>query len=279
MFENFRWTHVSDRRNDLTRTNEPIQIDILRAIVSRLSDAVFLDIGANIGAYAIILSAESNVEKTYAFEPVKSIADQLIENIELNDLGGKVTVHQVVLSDEAGRVDFLVRSDYAGDSGVLTTHLYSHLPFKGVESLPRDTLDRLLNLRGRQIALKIDVEGHELQVLRGATRLLEENTGFLQVEILMDDHKSMVDELLRSVGWYRLFFVHNDHYYTNLPVYKEEGNKLALLENALEAFVIRTRSGVGGAVRRRLFPGVTIDLDRRLVSSFKRFARHQRWKL
>ena len=131
---------------------------------------VFVDIGANIGAY--VLFAAKRVGTTggvIAFEPQRSVLPRLRHNIEVNDL------RNVVLEPRAvGAASGTVKMSEQNDSGRAFTfaddraveHSYE------VESI---TLDEYFSERDSRIDyLKIDVEGFEVSVLRGAERLFAE---------------------------------------------------------------------------------------------------------
>lgn len=260
MFELYNWTKISRRRNDLTGAYEPIQLDILRSLARTQSDCVFLDIGANIGAYALLVGGDDSVQEAIAFEPVPTLADELVENSRINNLSKKITVRRVVLSDSSGDTDFIIRSKYAGDGGVAETHLFKHLPFERIEKLKKSTLDSEVPLEGKTVIAKIDVEGHELNVLLGARNLLSRNKGFLQIEFLTPQQELVGTKFLKEFGWERLFKIDHDIYFSNLPELCDAGNKLGLLEHCMAQFVHRTRSGEGAPSRKRVSANIVLEV-------------------
>jgi FkbM family methyltransferase len=270
MFDEYRWTKISEKRNDLTRVHEPLQIDLLRSLALQCKNAVFLGIGANIGVYSVMLSGESAFTEFHAFEALGMLTAEILKNLKLNNLQNSVQVHEVVLSDTAGQVEFIVRSDFAGDGGVRSTHQFSDVPYDRIEKLKKAALDDVVHLRGRHIVAKIDVEGHELMVLKGAKETLRNNTGFLQIEILRSDILAETEGLLESVGWFRLFSVDHDYYFSNLPHLKNADIRLELLEHGLRSFVDRSRVGVGNPWRKRIFPGLVLEMRRSYIRRIKR---------
>ena len=235
--------------------------------------AVFLDIGANVGVYSIMLSQEDTVAETHAVEALTALADEIQGNIELNGLSGEVQVHRTVLSDSDGQVDFLVRSRYAGDGGVLETHQYAHIPYDHIESLRTTKLDDLVTIEGRDVIAKIDVEGHEIGVLRGAERTLRSNRGFLQVEVLTEESLREAESLLQNYGWFRLFVADRDAYFSNIPEYESVETRLKLLEDGISQFVDRNRRGEGTPTRKRILPGVTLEIPRARVHRVRQLVR------
>jgi len=123
----------------------------------------FLDVGANIGSYAI-LAAGAVGAYTVAVEPIPETFACLRRNILLNDLEEKVRCCQIGLSDREAVLRFTSDLDTV-----------NHVISSGEEGpsieVPAMTLDALV---GNMIpaAIKIDVEGHELRVLGGASRVL-----------------------------------------------------------------------------------------------------------
>lgn len=127
------------------------------------SEDFFADIGANVGSYTVLASAHVGAT-TFAFEPVPAAFAYLEENISLNQIWGKVTVFNSALGAQKGSIRF--------------THL---LDSENRVALPEeadtitvsvDTLDAVLPNGKIPILLKIDVEGYETEVLKGAEKTL-----------------------------------------------------------------------------------------------------------
>lgn len=125
-----------------------------------------VDIGANVGLFTL-LAATRGVPVS-AVEPDAAGLRQLYRNLRLNQVSG-VEVHPVAMSDFCGVADLYGSGQGAslrrGWGGMLAT--YSNV-------VPVHTLDDLFTdrLRGQRLLVKIDAEGAELPILRGAARLL-----------------------------------------------------------------------------------------------------------
>jgi len=63
------------------------------------------------------------------------------------------------------------------------------------------SLDGTFVLRGETIAVKIDVEGHEPSVLRGAARLFSDNDGVALIEARDNAAAVSTTDFMRSLGW------------------------------------------------------------------------------
>ena len=127
---------------------------------------VFLDVGANIGELSLDLARHPKVESVIAFEPNAECARSLAESAALNRLEKEITIRQVALNSSGGQVRFHIdtRSPNA-----------SHLAGAGETRIevPASTLDHEAKDLAGTVILKIDVEGAELEVLRGARMTLE----------------------------------------------------------------------------------------------------------
>ena len=123
---------------------------------------VFLDIGANIGSYSLWAASLGAGVRVEAFEPDAELCERLRFNLETNQLGKQVRVNNMALGSQAETM-FLSRGERnRGQNQVVETATAGAAEVR-VETLPGF-------LRGAGIeqitVLKIDVEGHEVPVLK-----------------------------------------------------------------------------------------------------------------
>lgn len=137
---------------------------------------VFFDVGANIGAYTVF--AARRCRQTYAFEPESANYAVLNRNIQLNGLARKARAFPVAISDTM-RLDSLRLSAVQAGAAL---HVFGRdIDFKserfdavfeqGAIALTMDQLVYDLGLE-KPTHIKIDVDGLEPEVLRGANRTL-----------------------------------------------------------------------------------------------------------
>ncbi len=149
----------------------------------------FIDIGANIGLFSISFARQSHIERVHAFEPDPHNYAQCMANLFLSGYQHKVSVRAAGLSDHDGTANlYLARQYFACDFGKRNNGTTSLVFSEGRHS-ERDTvevrihrLDDLLPNVGETLTVKINVEGHELAVLRGMGEILRRNDCVLQVE-------------------------------------------------------------------------------------------------
>ncbi|WP_057939945.1 FkbM family methyltransferase [Algoriphagus resistens] len=147
----------------------------------------FIDVGANQGEYSLWAARKvGDHGKVVAFEPMPQLFGQLKENIRLNKSFQKsVTPVQLGLSDKKGEVILYASEDSnEGTNTIYTTDKFSI----ELGKIELDTLDKQLNeLSIEEVNfLKVDVEGAELQVLKGSLNTLKKYRPILLLEINKD---------------------------------------------------------------------------------------------
>ncbi len=126
---------------------------------------LFGDVGANIGSYTILASAVSGAD-VVAVEPDPDTAERLRINVALNRCELKVSVAEVAVADREGTIQF--------SKGLDTMNkIVTGVTDGQTRKVSVTTLDALFSDRA-PVMLKLDVEGFELLVLNGASRLLRQ---------------------------------------------------------------------------------------------------------
>jgi FkbM family methyltransferase len=123
---------------------------------------LFLDIGANVGTYAVLASGVCGAN-TWAFEPDPDTIRHLKRNIEINGLYELIRVHDLALGDSEGEVQFTI--------GLDTTNRVASNQDRHTRAVRLQSLDTLIG-DNRPIMIKMDVEAYEEKVLLGAQRVL-----------------------------------------------------------------------------------------------------------
>jgi FkbM family methyltransferase len=140
--------------------------DVEVYIESHLAEGfVFVDVGANVGYYTLKASKLVGAAgRVYAIEPVPSTAAVLRANVRLNDCSN-VVIHEVAAWSARGKLTLSVPGSLYGLASVTKEG-------QGAVTVEALTLDELLRGENRVDLIKIDVEGAELEVLRGAQSVL-----------------------------------------------------------------------------------------------------------
>jgi FkbM family methyltransferase len=205
-----------DREIYLRDAYETKQIEYLKKLIIKDKLEIFIDVGSHMGFYSINLS--KLIKIIYSFEPILENYNQLKKNIEINDYKN-IKTYNLALSNIKKEVEMWVPnknktggfSIYNEKDEELKTYKPNSLHKEKVLS---DILDSILILKNKKIAIKIDVERHERNVIEGAVNLLKENDVLLQVEIF-ESRKEEVFEVLKILGYKLIDKINKDHYFKN----------------------------------------------------------------
>jgi FkbM family methyltransferase len=128
-----------------------------------------IDIGAHIGLYTVKLAKVAR--RVHSFECSPKSYNFLCANILLNDLSYKVTTYNTALSNKTGTTKYFIRDPQdGGGNGISEFEKDANTPTIDVPMVQLDSFN-LSNIG----FIKIDVEGHEEFVLRGAIETLQRN--------------------------------------------------------------------------------------------------------
>ena len=154
--------------------------EIVAKACMKVPAPVVFDVGANVGDYSLLLRGLLPTVTVYAFEPSKSVYRLLANTITEAHADGQIKPYNFGFSDSERTVEFYSYTVEGNDASVLSS-IDQRLPTQvldvqtqGSEEIQVRTIDGFCQAEGidRIDFLKLDVEGHELAVLRGATRML-----------------------------------------------------------------------------------------------------------
>ena len=187
-------------------TWEPELLDLIYSLSPEPSGApsLFIDVGANVGTYSLI--AGKLGWNVLAIEPSYVNSYLLSRNIQANGLGERILQIKFPISDSSRVTQLLHHKEVkGGNSGATIDNFYAgqNDNVSYAEAVLTFTLDDLLVLTEfRPKLLKIDTDGNELHVLKGASNLLRtESLCAILVEVSSVAEKKEVVELLSSSGF------------------------------------------------------------------------------
>ena len=146
----------------------------IRALLRELSPGdVAVDVGANKGAYLYWMRRAVGPEgSVFAFEPQPGLA-RYLEAVSARMRWRNVVVRECALSDAAGQRTLHVPG-WENSPGASLEEAAAASSGVRAREVAADTLDHQLEGAGPVALVKVDVEGHELAVFRGAARTLEQ---------------------------------------------------------------------------------------------------------
>lgn len=138
-----------------------------------------VDVGAGVGSHSVYWALNTNADNIYAFEPMKSGYNAIIGNAEKNGIKN-IIAYNKALSDKEGETilnEKWAKARIKSECRTLDSYEFENIGL-----------------------IKIDVEGQELKVLKGAVKTLKEQSPILAVEEWNNNRKD-VDEYVKSLGY------------------------------------------------------------------------------
>ena len=184
---------------------EPMSLGMWSEL-ARQSSVIF-DIGAHTGVYSIAAGFANSKATIVACEPYDLNYARLLVNLRVNRLS-RATAYPVAISDQDGAVPFSVSTG----SWYLSTGGSVGVRQQGTtRSVPAMKLDTIFQQNGGNISLvKIDTEGHELAVVRGAQNVLRTCMPDILMESVFDKVTGEIEQLLMAHG-YRFYLIDDDN--------------------------------------------------------------------
>lgn len=165
----------------------------IRFIKNQLYEGeIFIDIGANVGAYSLIASRlVGKSGKVIAFEPASKSFLRLLKNISLNGIGNIIPERLAVI-DKSTQADLYI----SGSQNMGMSSIYHHDSETGItEKVEAISIDDYIEKKGisRISLIKIDIEGSEFLALKGMQKVLTS----MRPKILVE----LKEETLKSSGY------------------------------------------------------------------------------
>ncbi len=183
---------------------EPETAQLFRVLAGR--STVILDVGAYTG-YFSLLGAYANEDATvFAFEPTPESHAALTRNITLNGAPNIVPQRLAVGDSDAEVSLYLPRDGMPADASTLRGFREAVRDIR-VQQVCLDSWSEKMDLAQVDL-VKLDTEGTEHLVLRGAAGMLEAHSPCIVCEVLHGRTESMLEEVLSGLG-YRYFQITN----------------------------------------------------------------------
>ncbi|MDB4446571.1 FkbM family methyltransferase [Akkermansiaceae bacterium] len=171
--------------------------------------SVCLDVGANIGIYSCLMAIWSGSSgSVHAFEPVNHIRRKLDLNVRINRLRN-VRINSIVLGEKAGTIEMNQVREGHFRAGTSTLTENESVESMGKESFDRVevemmTVDEYLDQKqvDRVDFVKVDIEGYEINFLKGASRLFNE----YRPNVLIEHNQKRLKYLGINEAEFKAFF-------------------------------------------------------------------------
>jgi FkbM family methyltransferase len=172
----------------------------------------YVDVGAHLGTHSVWFATMCPSTRVHSFEPIGRYAEVVRRNVAANALEDKVTVHQTGLGAEPGQATNYMSVEhqigFVADAREGVTETFS--------------VQRMDDaVQGPVVLIKLDVEGMEAEVLRGASRILTEHRPVIFAEAQSGPAARAIARQLALFGYERTSRVFNatpTHEYSTEPV-------------------------------------------------------------
>ena len=215
-----------DREIIITNEYENEEISMLIKLINLHNINYFIDIGANCGIYSFKTSTYFKNLKIIAFEPNIEAFQKFNKTLEANVESFKnVKIFNYGLSNKKSKLKMRSKVKYGysqtGGSVVHDGKLYKDV---SIYKADFEKGDEKINLINSNIAIKIDVEGHEFSVLEGLKQTITKNNCILQIEIfnenfellnnfLINNNFKKISEIKSNVN-----NIYKNYYYSNIDI-------------------------------------------------------------
>ncbi|MCW8806397.1 MAG: FkbM family methyltransferase [Ignavibacteriaceae bacterium] len=169
--------------------------------LSKIRDSVkmgdiVIDVGGNLGFFVLILNElVGSSGKIYSFEPSNQLNQKLASTIKINNLKN-VSIVNLALGDTEESTTLHYNPQQSGLSSIVGDFENNSL----LEEIKITTLDKFSqNISGRVSFIKIDTEGFEPKVLKGAKQLIKRDKPKIYIE-LGGDHQITSAESLKILN-------------------------------------------------------------------------------
>jgi FkbM family methyltransferase len=139
-----------------------------------------IDVGGNIGFFVLILNELlGNEGNIFSFEPSKRLKERLEKTIKINNIKN-VTIVNLALGESEGKTTLHYNPKQTGLSSIITDFEKGSVS----EEIQITSLDKFYeNIQSRISFIKIDTEGYEPQVLKGARKIISRNKPTIYIEL------------------------------------------------------------------------------------------------
>lgn len=155
---------------------------LLRDVAQRLSDPVFIDIGANTGQHSLFMSQYA--VQVHAFDPYKPVIDRFKHLRAINHIDN-ITIHQVGLGAKQEEVTFFEPVEDNLGVGTVVAQVREHGQKETTIEIVKGDAFFKQHAISKVDVVKIDIEGYEKQALEGLSETVKKNRPVIVFELII----------------------------------------------------------------------------------------------
>jgi FkbM family methyltransferase len=202
-------------------------------------NSLFIDCGANYGAYSIPISKKKPNANIICFDPSKSALSELKNNIQLNK-SKNIKYYDYGISDKISKAFFSDNISNFNNSG---EYSFNRLKFSyKVNTITLDNFLENFNIKiYKKIVIKLDVEGYEFKALVGMKNLLLNNDVIIFFEfsrMLLRKKNFNFKKLKKFMDFYKLYLLDLNFNLINIKDILYKFSKLEKKKNTIGDYIL-----------------------------------------
>ena len=192
---------------------------------SNSNNLLFIDCGSNYGFYSLYSASLSEKNRIISIEASKNTSDEFTKNLKLNNFNNINFFNNAVSNSSGEKISF-----YESVNDWESSQTHNNFKFNSetvVKSIKIDTLIRDYHLNDYLVIIKLDVEGNEINVIKGALDLIKKSNPLIIIEF-----SKYIFENLDNIDYLKNFLIQYDYsiYDTNYNK-KDLDNILNMINN------------------------------------------------
>tara|TARA_Y100000591_G_scaffold285586_1_gene267948 strand:- start:196 stop:1110 length:915 start_codon:yes stop_codon:yes gene_type:complete len=170
------------------------ELDTIKRI-SNKHNILFFDCGCNYGFYSFYVASLSKLNEVISVEASKNTSNEFLKNLKLNNFSN-ITFKNNAISDTDEKNISFNESDNDWESSQIHSNFKLAKTTK-VNSLKIDTLIKKYNLIDYQVIIKLDIEGNEMNAIKGSLDLIQSKNPLIIIEFskYIFDNKENIEYL------------------------------------------------------------------------------------
>jgi FkbM family methyltransferase len=176
--------------------HDPCILDCMQILPTELADleqfvhGTVFDIGANVGVHSIFFSKRCN--QVYSFEPQPQAYNELCANLLLNTVYN-VTPIRTAVGNYDGTIKMPLLNQEVPNScaGISVDQGDMDVPMRRLDTMKPEAMD----------FMKIDVEGYEVEVIKGAIETIQLHRPIIFIEVHAQENVDPLKDIFRKLGY------------------------------------------------------------------------------
>ena len=194
---------------------------------SNKNKLLFVDCGCNYGFYSFYTASISRTNKIISIEASKNTSNEFIKNLHLNDFKNINFFNNAVSNSDGENVSF-----YESINDWESSQTHSNFNFRSelkIKSVKIDSLLKDFILSDYIVVIKLDIEGNEINALKGALKVIKNSDPLIIIEF-----SKYIFENMDNIDYLKNFLINYDYSIYDTNYKKKNLNEILNMLNELK---------------------------------------------